>query len=166
MPQELPELPDDVAGRDLRMISSVLLGTAVVAGLYVARDVFIPTTLAILLSFILAPLVSLLRRARIGRVPAVILAVGLALGMILAVGGLMSTQLSEVAHEAPRYIPAIKAKIGGLRSGFLWQFSGLTRAVSESVTPPNATGPEKAGPPPVADANPALADPFDEASLH
>ena len=34
----------------------------VVAALYVARDILIPITLAVLLSFVLAPLVSLLHR--------------------------------------------------------------------------------------------------------
>ena len=44
----------------------------VVAALSLAREVLLPITLAVLLSFVLAPLVELLRRIRFGRVSAVL----------------------------------------------------------------------------------------------
>jgi hypothetical protein len=47
----------------------------VVANLYFGRSVLILITLAMLLSFLLAPLVNLLRRIHLGRVPSVLLAV-------------------------------------------------------------------------------------------
>ena len=67
-------------------------GVVVVAALSIARDVLIPIVLAVLLSFLLAPLVNLLRRAWLGRVPAAVLAVFVAhyskFGrLIYAVGG-------------------------------------------------------------------------------
>jgi len=52
---------------------TVLTIGLVVAFLYFARDVVIPITLAILLSFLLAPAVRWLRRWHLGRVPAVTL---------------------------------------------------------------------------------------------
>ena len=48
-------------------------GVVVVSALYFARDVLIPITLAIFLSFFLAPIVKLLQRARLPKVVAVIL---------------------------------------------------------------------------------------------
>src|ERR1700723_3522650 len=48
---------------------TVCVTVVVVAGLYVGRSVLIPITLAVLLSFLLAPLVALLRRLYLGRVP-------------------------------------------------------------------------------------------------
>ena len=57
------------------LISAVVL----VAVLYFGREVLIPITLAILLSFLLAPVVGLLRWIHLGRVPSVLLAVILAL---------------------------------------------------------------------------------------
>jgi predicted PurR-regulated permease PerM len=42
-----------------------------VALLYFARDIIVPITLALLLSFLLLPIVRTLRRLRIGRVTAV-----------------------------------------------------------------------------------------------
>src|ERR1700733_6027967 len=59
----------------------------VVAALYFARDVLMPLTLSVLLSILLAPLVGLFRRLRLGRVPSVLLAVLMAVGVILAAGG-------------------------------------------------------------------------------
>ena len=63
---------------------TLAVGVVVVAGLYLGRTVLIPITLAVLLSFLLAPLVNLLRRVRLGRVPSVLVAVFLALTVILA----------------------------------------------------------------------------------
>jgi predicted PurR-regulated permease PerM len=42
-------------------VSSVLLAVVVIAAIYFAREVLVPISLAILLSFVLAPLVRLLR---------------------------------------------------------------------------------------------------------
>ena len=68
-----------------------LLGLAVavvvVAGLFFAKDVLIPITLAILLSFVLSPIVSLLRRLRLPKALAVLTTVIAALGMIGRVPG-------------------------------------------------------------------------------
>jgi hypothetical protein len=63
-----PETPHAASALALQV------GVVIVAALYFAREVLIPVTLAILLSFILAPLVALLRRAHLPRVPAVLLA--------------------------------------------------------------------------------------------
>src|SRR5215831_7782064 len=71
--------PPRAYGRSVSQIPSgfltVLTIGLVVAFLYFARDVVIPITLAILLSFLLAPAVRWLRRWHLGRVPAVTLTV-------------------------------------------------------------------------------------------
>jgi predicted PurR-regulated permease PerM len=86
-----------------------------VAGLYLGRDVLVPIALAVLLSFVLAPLVALLRRLWLGRVPSIIIAVLLALGLILAIGGMIATQLAEVVQDLPRYQFTIRAKVDAVR---------------------------------------------------
>ena len=63
----------------LRGLTTLAVTVVIVAALYFGREVLVPITLAILLSFVLAPLVNLIRRTRIGRVPAVILSVLIAL---------------------------------------------------------------------------------------
>src|ERR1700755_359201 len=60
------ELPPTLTGA-----MAVPATATVIAMLYFAREVFIPITLAVLLSFLLAPGVRLLRRLRLGRVPAI-----------------------------------------------------------------------------------------------
>ncbi|MDB5369115.1 MAG: hypothetical protein JWP20_673, partial [Roseomonas sp.] len=87
----------------------------IVAGLYLARDILVPVTLAILLSLVLSPLIRLLRRARLGRVPSVIVAVLIALGIMLSVGGVIGSQLAELAQDLPRYQTTIRTKLETLQ---------------------------------------------------
>ena len=100
----------------------------VVAGLYFGRSVLIPITLAMLLSFLLAPLVNLLRRMHLGRVPSVLLAVLLALTVILALGGLIGTQVADLAEDVPRYALTIQQKVDTLQQLVLSHMTELTRA--------------------------------------
>lgn len=79
-----------------------------VAGLYLGRTVLIPITLAVLLSFLLAPLVNLLRQAHVPRVASVLLVVLLALGLILAIGTLIGTQVADLAAEVPLYATTVE----------------------------------------------------------
>ncbi len=72
----------------------------VAAVLYVARDVFIPFALALLLSFLLAPLVTILQRLRIPKVPSVIVVVSFAAAIIASIAWLVSTQLYDVKLKA------------------------------------------------------------------
>src|SRR5881397_3695296 len=54
----------------------VLVGTALVVGaLYFARAILLPVALAIVLAFVLSPVVGILRRWGLGRVPATLLVV-------------------------------------------------------------------------------------------
>src|SRR5579864_272737 len=101
----------------------------IVAGLYLGREVLIPVTLAVLLSFILAPLANLIERLRIGEVPSVFIAVALALGVILGIGGLIGTQLADLAQNAPRYQAEIQRKFGAVRGFLTHSISGLTGSI-------------------------------------
>src|ERR687886_2160254 len=69
-----PHVPP--AGRPFTGPETLLVGALAVAALYFGREVFVPLALATLLGFVLAPLVRLLRRGRLGRVPSVLVAVG------------------------------------------------------------------------------------------
>jgi predicted PurR-regulated permease PerM len=64
-------------------------GVVVVSALYLARDVLIPITLAVFLTFFLAPIVKLLQRARLPKVAAVAVSVVVAFGIMLLVGGII-----------------------------------------------------------------------------
>ena len=83
----------------------------VVAGLYFAREVFIPFALAILLSFMLAPLVIRLRHWGLGRVPAVLAVVGLAAALMVGAAWLVTMQLYDLANKLPKYQLTIQTKL-------------------------------------------------------
>ena len=90
------------AASDFAKALALQVGVVVVAALYFAREVLIPVTLAILLAFILAPAVALLRRIGLSRMPAVLLAVVVALGLILGLGGVIGTQVAQLATGIPQ----------------------------------------------------------------
>ncbi len=113
----------------LRSLLTIAIGVVVVAGLYFGRSVLIPITLAMLLSFLLAPLVNLLRRIHLGRVPSVLLAVLLALTVILALGGLIGTQVADLAQNVPRYALTIQQKVGALQQLVLAHMTEITRGL-------------------------------------
>ena len=114
-----------------------LLGLAVavvvVAGLFFAKDVLIPITLAILLSFVLSPIVSLLRRLRLPKALAVLTTVIAALGMIGGLGTLVGFQAASLSADAPKYAQTIEAKIDGVKVYAAEKMAFLTK------TPARAT---------------------------
>jgi predicted PurR-regulated permease PerM len=87
----------------------------VIAALYWAQAVFIPVAISILLTFLLSPVADSLERLRLGRVVSVILIVILAFSLLIAVGWLVSFQLTSVANELPTYRKNIQQKIADIR---------------------------------------------------
>ncbi|KQU61855.1 hypothetical protein ASG67_01395 [Sphingomonas sp. Leaf339] len=87
------------------------VGVVVIAGLFFAKDVLIPITLAILLSFVLSPIVSLLRRWRAPKGLAVMVSVLVALGILGGIGTIVGMQAASLADDAPGYARTIENKI-------------------------------------------------------
>jgi predicted PurR-regulated permease PerM len=125
-PAPEPASPSQVASAGtpgLRDLVGIVAAAVAVAALYFGREVLIPVTLAMLLSFVLSPLVELLRRIWLGRILSVILAVVLALGLILALGSALGTQVAQLAGNIPQYQTAIASKITRLRNATIDKFS-------------------------------------------
>lgn len=99
----------------LSAVAIALLAVIIIATLYFGREIFVPISLAILLSFVLAPLVGLLQRIRVPRGLAVIGVVVLAFGLIFATGSLLAAQLAQLAEDLPRYQTTITEKIQSFR---------------------------------------------------
>ena len=98
----------------------------VVAALYWLQAVLIPMALAVLLTFLLSPVVDRLQRWRLGRVPAVLVTVVLALTILGGMGWTLTRQLVTLTDELPRYQTNIQAKIAdlrGARKGGSWRGS-------------------------------------------
>jgi hypothetical protein len=86
----------------------------IVGILHWAREVLMPIALAILLSFILSPIVSLLRRRGLGQRISVALTVALAFLLIGCIGMLILTEFRGLANELPEYQQNIRKKIADL----------------------------------------------------
>jgi predicted PurR-regulated permease PerM len=96
-------------------LQPLILMIAVLAALYVARDVFLPFAIAVLLTFVLQPVVVRLRRLRVPRVLAVIISVLFAFLVMLAVSLVIVLQLNELAREIPTYQSNIITKVRSLK---------------------------------------------------
>jgi predicted PurR-regulated permease PerM len=112
---------------ELKTLVALAVGAIVVATLYIAQDVLIPITLAVLLSFVLTPLVDLLRRLGLWRVAAVALSVLVALGAIGVVGTLLGSQAATLAADVPHYVDAIHRKVEGVQALAAARVASLTK---------------------------------------
>ncbi|MXQ12193.1 AI-2E family transporter [Microvirga makkahensis] len=86
-----------------------------IGALYFGQDIFIPFALAVLLSFALTPLVNWLRRFRLPRIAAVIVAVTLAFILIAGIAFVVGRQLIQLANNLPAYQTTITQKIRSLQ---------------------------------------------------
>ncbi|MBB2963043.1 AI-2E family transporter [Methylobacterium sp. R2-1] len=118
------------------LASSLVVFAIIVAGLFLAREVLIPIAIAVLLSFVLGPLVNFLRRLRLGRAVAVLVSVLFAAGLIAAVSTVIGVQVAELAQDVPRYQRTVERKIEGLRNGSLGRtmdyIANINRAIHKS----------------------------------
>ena len=156
MPDNVPLLPRTppvprtaakitaVSTPDSSELLTLAVFVVIVTSTYLAREVMVPITLAVLLSFVLAPLVSALRRIYIPRVLAVLLSVVLSLGVILALGGLIGMQIAKLADELPQYRAPIEAKIATVQNLTLGPLSELVDRLGHAApapAPPHAAAP-------------------------
>ena len=87
-----------------------------IGGLYFGRDIFVPFAVAILLSFVLAPLVNWLQQLKLPKIAAILVAVALAFAVIGALSVVVGTQLVQLADNLPQYQQTITQKIRSLRA--------------------------------------------------
>jgi len=157
-PSETEIQPPRVPG--LSGLMTLAVGVVVLAGLYVGREVFLPVVLAILLAFVLAPFVDLMRKWHLGRVPSVIIAVLVTLGIIVSLGGLIGFQLAGLASDLPRYQTTIEQKVGSLREGTLGKLPSMLRDFGRRFDEAVGEQPPEAAPPsPSSTAEPPPEEP-------
>ncbi|MGH8294865.1 MAG: AI-2E family transporter [Steroidobacteraceae bacterium] len=127
-------------------LTGVVVAVVVVAALYVGREVLIPVTVALLLSFLLTPLVELLRRVWLGRVVSVLLAVILALGIIIAIGSAIGSQVARLGKQLPQYQTTIERKISSLRRETISHISGRLASLDHRLSSGGQPHPAPAAP--------------------
>jgi predicted PurR-regulated permease PerM len=106
-PRALPAKPDTLTPKFM----AVVIAGVVVSGIYFGRPVLMPLALAVLLSFALAPLVSLLKRLRLGNIIPVLISLLLAIVVISSLAAFMGSQLAKLAADLPHYQTNLAQKI-------------------------------------------------------
>src|SRR5688572_12034783 len=96
-------------------LMTLAVSVVVLAALYFGREVFLPIVFAVLLGFVIAPFVDVLRRWRLGRVPSVIIGVIIALGIVVSLGTIIGFQVAGLASDLPQYQSTMRDKVGSLR---------------------------------------------------
>ena len=125
----------------LGTVAAAILAVIIIAMLYFGREIFVPIALAILLSFVLAPVVLILQRIHVPCGLAVVSVVLLAFALIFALGSLLATQLTQLAGDLPHYQSTISEKIQAFRdtragSGTLERASDMLKDLSKEIDRP------------------------------
>jgi predicted PurR-regulated permease PerM/GAF domain-containing protein len=113
-----PSVPDPNGAAAPAPASSIVTAAVIlltITALYFGREIFLPFTLAILLSFMLARPVEWLRRLRIPRVVAVVTVVVTAFLMIAGISMLVGAQVISLANNLPSYQKTMQEKIRSIR---------------------------------------------------
>jgi predicted PurR-regulated permease PerM len=104
------------SAKDISRILTLVAAVVVITALYFARVMLVPLALAVLFTFVLAPLVSAVERIRIPRFIAIFLVVGITVSGIGIMGWTVGNQLIDVTNQLPSYKTNIKEKIDAIRN--------------------------------------------------
>jgi predicted PurR-regulated permease PerM len=110
------------------MLASVCITCA---ALYFARDVLIPLALAILLSFLLSPLIKRLEKRRVPRIAAVVLVATVIFSLLGLLGWAVGSQMKDFAEQLPSYKENIVSKLRDMRFSNTGGFGKAARAIEE-----------------------------------
>jgi predicted PurR-regulated permease PerM/CheY-like chemotaxis protein len=117
----------------LWVLASLALTVAVI---YLAKAILVPLALAVLLTFVLTPVVALVQRQRLGRVPAVLVTVILT---FLLLGSLIygvGVQVRTLAQTLPQHKKEIREKIEGIRVSEQGAFGELFKMFQDILSEP------------------------------
>jgi predicted PurR-regulated permease PerM len=142
--------------RKLSLVVGLATLLLVLVFLYWTRVVLMPVAVAILLTFVLDPVVSLLQRARLPRMPAVILVVVVAFALLGSIGWVVTGQLTSLANELPQHTENLQHKLADLRR---MSHGGVIETIQRTVKevlrePRQATPPRPSRPPETAPERP------------
>ena len=97
-------------GRRARATDTIIILAAVMAGLSYGREVLVPISLAVLLSFVLSPLAAALARLHLGKVASVLIAVIVGIGVLVGLGTIIGKQVAQLSDNLPQYQLVISKK--------------------------------------------------------
>src|SRR5215510_14305851 len=96
-----------------------------------AKAVLVPVALAVLLAFILTPVVRALEHRRVPRILAVMTVVLVTLSVIGGFGYVLSLQLNDLAARLPHYSTSIREKLAAFRVGREGTLANIQKTVDE-----------------------------------
>jgi predicted PurR-regulated permease PerM len=146
----------------LRPLVGVVL---IVAILILAKTVIVPLVLAIMLTFVLGPVVNAIQRCGLGRLAAVIATVILTAVLCGLVGWVLASQARHLAQELPTHRKEIDEKLAGLRTNRGGTFPRLQKMVREVVngeTEADTARPKEVSKEPVVVARPPEPSNFEQ----
>lgn len=123
-----PDPPAESPNRPLRFLAAL----ALLAALYLARDILIPAALAVLLTFLLHPLVGYFkRRFRIPHAAAAVVTLLLAGVSFAGVAAVVGYQVVDLTHRLPDYEENLRDKARSLRGSSEGTFSRISGTVKD-----------------------------------
>jgi predicted PurR-regulated permease PerM len=112
-------------------LRNIAILVAVVAVLYLAREVLIPLAFAITLSLILTPAIALLQKLHISRIPAAILVMVVSMAAAGGVGWVIFNELVDVANQLPGYRQNINKKMAAIQAPGKGAFARAAASVKD-----------------------------------
>ncbi len=125
-----------------RLLRVLLIGGTIVFAMSIAADVFKPLALAILVTFLLAPLAGRLERLGMSRVFSVATVLLVVTAVIGATGYVVGNQFSSLAQDVPKYVENIQNKILRLRPAEESTTTKVMDAVAKLTKANAEAGPE------------------------
>lgn len=102
-------------GSGYSRVGSLIAWVVVIAALYFAKDVLVPLALAILITFLLAPIVARLERWHFGRVLSAVLVLLTVIAFVGGIGYVVANQFVDLAAKLPQYKETLVTKARKLR---------------------------------------------------
>ena len=129
--------------RPVAIAAGLVTFTILVTTAYVGRTILIPIALGMLIAFILTPVVKWIERRGLGRTPAVLSAIGVAVILFGLVAWMVVWQMTALADDLPNYSASITTKIregreqvlGGAEKG---RFGTMLDAIDQAIDPDKA----------------------------
>jgi predicted PurR-regulated permease PerM len=133
-----------IAERTIARGITIIAVLGIIAALYFGRALFIPLAVAILLTFVLAPLARFLQGLRLGRAPSVIIVVAFAFTAFFGLGTVLGQQVTQVVERLPLYEYNVQQKIRTVRDSAaqgqtLQRVTEFLRSLSRQLEPKEPT---------------------------
>lgn len=133
----------------LKVMAGCVIAALVMTALYVGKDILIPLALAILLGFLLDPVVTWLKKKGLPRIAAILLVMLATLGVLGGGATYLGIQLSDLSQKLPEYQDTIKQKLNSVKeyaSGpSVWDGAKSTFNTVESSIATTVDEPEEKG---------------------